>query len=67
MTFVFDIVSILVIICLLGAMLYVSKAIKAGRKQKTDEKKAFLRTASFFGAGYIALNILRLFLESKMG
>ena len=64
---VFDIVSVLVILCLLGAMLYVTKAIKAGRKQQTDEKKAFLRNAGFFGAGYLALNILRMFLESLQG
>ena len=67
MKIVFDIISVLVILCLLGAMLYISKAIKAGRKQQSSEKKDFLKTAGFFGAGYLVLNILRMFLESQLG
>ncbi len=67
MGFLFDIVSVLVIICMLGAMLYVTKAIKAGRKQMVTEKKTFLKVAGYFGAGYLALNVLRMFLESKLG
>ena len=67
MKFVFDIVSVLVIICLLGAMLYASKALKAQKQHHHEQKKAHWRNTGLFVAGYLMLNVLRMFLESKLG
>ena len=67
MKILFDIVSVMVIICLLGAMLYASKALKAQKQHRDEEKKAHLKMIGLFAAGYVLMNVVRLFLESRLG
>jgi membrane-anchored protein YejM (alkaline phosphatase superfamily) len=56
----------LVIICLLGAMLYATKAIKARRKGNDEEKQKNLKMAGVFFFGYLAVNMIRLWAESNL-
>ena len=56
----------LVIICLLGAMLYATKAIKARRKGHDEEKRKNLTMAGIFFVCYLAVNLLRLMVEGKL-
>ena len=65
MEMILTVVSGLVIICLLGAMLYATKVIK-----EKDDKKArgsHLKIMGLLLMAYAALNVLRMFLESKLG
>lgn len=55
----------LVIICLLGAMLYATKAIKARRKGNHEEKQKNLTMAGIFFVCYLAVNFIRLMVEGK--
>jgi hypothetical protein len=48
-------------------MLYASKALKAHKQHHHEEKKAHWRNTGLFVAGYLMLNVLRMFLESKLG
>lgn len=67
MGIVLDILSVLVIVCMLGAMLYATKALRARKAQKDDEKKQNLVRAGIFFAAYGVLNVLRLLLEGQLG
>ena len=67
MSIIIDILSVLVIICMIGAMLFVTKALRARKVQKDEEKKDNLKMAGIFFAAYGLLNVLRLFLEGKLG
>ena len=67
MSIVVDILSVLVIICMLGAMLSATKALKARKNQKDEEKKQNLIKAGIFFAAYGLLNVLRLLLERQLG
>lgn len=66
MGIVLDILSVLVIICMLGAMLFATKALRARKAQKDDEKKQDLVRAGIFFAAYGVLNVLRLLLEGQL-
>ena len=54
------IISGLVIICLLGTMLYATKAIKAQRAKNMEERQRNLTRAGIFFVGYLLLNVIRL-------
>ena len=56
----------LVIICLLGAMLYATKAIKARRNGNQEEKRKNLTMAGIFFVCYLAANLIRLMVEGKL-
>lgn len=56
----------LVIICLLGAMLYATKVIKARRKGNDEEKQKNLKMARVFFFGYLVVNMIRLWAESNL-
>ena len=64
MGIVIDIVSVLTIICLLGAMLYATKAFKA--KEDKQYKKQSVQKAGIFFLGYCLLNVLRLMMENNL-
>ena len=66
MTLFINILSALVLACLIGVMLYVTKALRARKAGDEKETKGNLRTASFFVVGYLCLNLLRLLLEGKL-
>ena len=70
MTIILDVLSVLVIICMIGAMLYVTKALKVRKENKASKddsaKKQNLRTAGIFFCAYLLLNLLRLYLESNL-
>ena len=57
----------LVIICLLGAMLFATKAIKAQRTGKLEDKKKNLTMAGIFFLCYLAANAIRMMAESNLG
>jgi len=65
-----DVLSVLVIICMIGAMIYVTKALKTRKESKASQddstKKQNLRMAGIFFTAYCLLNILRLYLESSL-
>ena len=69
MGIVIDILSALIIICMIGAMLYVTKALKIRKENKASKddaaKKQNLRMAGVFFFAYLLLNVLRLYLESN--
>ena len=67
MSIFIDVLSVLVIICMIGAMLYATKALKARKADKADEKKQNLKMAGIFFVGYGLLNVLRLLLEGSLG
>ena len=67
MKIVTDVVSVLVIIVMLGAMIYATKALKARKGQKEEEKKSNLKTAGLFFMAYVLLNLLRLYLMGNLG
>lgn len=67
MKIVTDAVSVLVIICMLGAMIYATKALKAGKGQKEEEKKGNLKMAGLFFVAYALLNLLRMYLMGNLG
>ena len=56
----------LVIICLLGVLLYATKAIKARRKGNDEEKRKNLTMAGIFFVCYLAANLIRLMVEGKL-
>lgn len=56
----------LVIICLLGALLYATKAIKARRNGNDEEKRKHLTVAGMFFMGYLAANLIRMMAEGKL-
>lgn len=64
MELLLQILSVVVIICLIGAMLYATRAIK----NKNDEnlKKDHLRKAGLCFIAYAVLNVLRLLLEGNI-
>ena len=64
MGIVVDILSVLVIICMIGAMVFATKALRARKGQKDDEKKQNLKMAGIFFLGYALLNVLRLLAEN---
>lgn len=64
MSIILDILSVLVIICMLGTMLFATKALRARKAQKDEEKKQDLVRAGIFFAAYGLLNILRLMMEN---
>lgn len=66
MSIVLDVLSVLVIICMIGAMLYATKALKAGKNLKHEEKKQNLIMAGVFFAGYGLLNMIRLLVEANL-
>ena len=66
MKIVVDVVSVLTIICMLGAMIYATKALKARKGKKEEEKKGNLIKAGIFCAGYVLLNVLRMYLMGKV-
>lgn len=59
-------ISGLVITCLLGVMLYATKAIKARRKGNDEEKRKNLTMAGIFFVCYLAANLIRLMVEGKL-
>ena len=59
-------ISGLVIICLLGVLLYATKAIKARRKGNDEEKRKNLTMAGIFFVCYLAANLIRLMVEGKL-
>ena len=59
------IISVLVIICLMGTMLYVTRAIKAQRSNKQEEKRKNMTKAAIFVAFYLVLNVIRLIAINK--
>ena len=61
-----DIVSVLVILCLLGAMLFGTRALKARKTGQNEEKKKNLKYTILFLAGYALLHILRLYLNGNL-
>ena len=63
MKVVIDFVSVLVIVCLIGAMGFATRALKRGKDGKPEEKKENMKKAGTFFIGYGLLNILRLVLE----
>lgn len=67
MGIVLDVLSVLVIICLLGALMYATKALKAGKTDKVNEKKQNIKMAGLFLAGYALLNVVRLLVENYIG
>ena len=60
------VISGLVIVCLLGAMLYATKAIKAQRSNKPEERRKNLTMAGVLFAGYLFMNMVRLFVENQL-
>ena len=56
----------LVIICLLGVLLYATKAIKARRNGNQEEKQKNLTMAGIFFVCYLAVNVIRLAVEGKL-
>ena len=63
---VITLLSGLVIISLLGAMLYATKAIKARRKGNHEEKQKNLTMAGIFFVCYLVINLVRLMAEGKL-
>lgn len=70
MSIVVDILSVLVIICMIGAMLYVTKALKVRKENKASKddsvNKQHLTKAGIFFCAYLLLNMLRMYLESTL-
>ena len=70
MDILLNVLSVLVIICLIGALLYFTKAMKAEKEKKAgkthEEKNQNLRMAGIFCAAYLLLNLLRLYLENNL-
>ncbi len=66
MSILIDILSVLVIICMIGAMVFATKALRARKNQKDEEKKQNLKMAGIFFAGYGLLNVIRLMVEANL-
>ena len=61
------ILEAMVIICLLGVLLYGTRAFKAGKSDRMEEKKKNITIASCCLAAYLLFNVLRWIVENKMG
>ena len=66
MSVIVDVLSVLVVICMLGAMLFATKALRARKAQSEEEKKQNLVMAGYFFAGYALMNVLRLLAEGYL-
>lgn len=66
MSIILDVLSVLVIICMIGAMLYATKALRARKAKQDGEKKQNLIMAGVFFAGYGLLNVIRLLVEANL-
>ena len=63
---VLKLISAVVIICLLGTMLYATKALKAGKSNNAEEKKKNLTLAGCCLAAYFVFNVIRWIVENKV-
>ena len=66
MDFAIKVLSVLVLVFLMGAMLFATRAFKAAKAKNDQEKRENLRTAGICVAIYTVLNILRLYLEGSL-
>ena len=66
MDLIINIRSVLVLLFLMGAMLFATKAFKAAKAKNDKEKQRNLRMAGILVAVYAVLNILRLYLEGGL-
>ena len=63
MEMLITVISGLVIVCLLGAMLYATKAIKSQRANQPRERQKHLTMTGILFAAYLILNMVRMYLE----
>ena len=60
------ILQAMVIICLLGVLLYGTRALKAGKSNNKEEKKRNITIASCCLAAYCVCNLVLWFVENKL-
>ena len=60
------ILQAVVIICLLGVLLYGTRALKAGKSDNKEDKKRNITIASCCLAAYCVFNLVLWFVENKM-
>ncbi len=66
MDMLLKLISAMVIVCLLGTMLYATKALKARKSGNPEDKKKNLTLAGCCFAAYCVCNIVRWIVESKV-